>query len=505
MSALHTQDMAAALEAARVECGLMRHPFMGAEHLLIGLAVEADGAGGQFLRARGFPPRKLRAAVRDLVGRGRKAPEGEPPPTLRALASLRLAENLAQGYGESVNTLHLLWALLQDRDSDALRILVDAGVDPSTWAGALEELLAEPTRRRPRVFSFGLGERPPAQVAEARRWRERLLAAGEHLRERIVGQDSAVERVADTLTRSWAGLIAAGRPLASFLFAGTRGAGKSTLARNLSEFLYGDDERFIRLNMDEFSDEMRALRLIGTVHGGPGDMEGVLTRLVQEYPYSVLYLEDVDRAHPRAMEAIHQILQRGHVYDGRGQRVEFRDAVVILAISVDPEYFEGTQPVGFRLSARDSASTQERLEKVLMPELERVLRTDTLNLVDEAVFFPPLGRREMTELLESWTLELTRELAQKRDVRVTLTPSLCDYLIRRGADLGSGAGVLKRLFVREVSSSLARSMLQGQFREGDAVVVTEEGEGVVVRRQAPVPPAAPPAEGKRRPRGRKGA
>jgi len=482
MTPLHSQDLARALASATEEARRLGHPFLSTEHLLLGLVAEAEGGGGQFLRRRGFQLRRLRTAVRNLVGRGTRTAPGVPPPSLRALGILRLAENLAQGYGDPVNTLHLLWAFLQDRDCDGTHLLVEGGADPAAWMAELEELLAEPTRRRPRVFSFGQGERPAAQVAEASRWRERLLAAGDRLRDHIVGQDSAVDRVAETLTRSWAGLSGAGRPMASFLFVGPRGAGKLTLARNIAGFLYGDTERVVRLSLDEFSDEMRASRLLGTAYGATAEQEGVLTRLVQEYPNSVVFLEDVERAHPRAMEGLHQILERGHVFDGRGQRVEFRDVVLILAVAVDPEFFEREAPVGFRLTARDVTTTQERIEREIMPELERVLRADTLGLVDEAVFFPPLGGREMTELLEAWTRELTHELAQKRNVHITLAPEVCELLIRRGNEMGQGAGALRRLFVREVTNALARALLENAIREGDTVRVGESDGRITVCR-----------------------
>jgi len=487
MLPLHGQDLARAMASASEEAHRLAHPFLCTEHLLLGLAAEVDSGAGHFLRRRGFQPRKLRAAVRALVGRGGRPSDTEPPPSLRALGILRLAEYLAQGYGEPVNTLHLLWALLQDRDCDGTRLLMEGGAEPATWMAELEEILAEPTRRRPRVFTFGQGDRPAAQVAEASRWRERLLAAGEHLRKKIVGQDSAVERVADTLTRSWAGLLGAGRPMASFLFVGPRGSGKLTLARNLAAFLYGDSERVVRLSLDEFSDELRALRLLGSNYGVPSEQEGVLTRLVQEYPYSVVFLEDVERAHPRAMEGIHQVLERGHVFDGRGQRVDFRDNVVILSVAVDPEFFEREAPVGFRLTARDVITTQERIEREIMPELERVLRADTLSLVDEAVFFPPLGGREMTELLRAWTRELTQEMAQKRNIRVALRPEVNQRLIRRGNEMGQGAGTLRRLFVRDVANSLARAMLENTIREGDSVEVCEVDGVIAVRRAVPEP------------------
>ncbi|MGI5843465.1 MAG: AAA family ATPase [Candidatus Xenobium sp.] len=494
MMPLHSQDLARALASASQEAHRLAHPFLGTEHLLLGLVAEVDSGAGNFLRRRGFQPRKLRAAVRSLVGRGVRPGETEPPPTLRALGTLRQAEYLAQGYGHPVNTLHLLWSLLQDRDCDGTRLLIDGGAEPATWMAELEELLAEPTRRRPRVFTFGQGDRPAAQVAEASRWRERLLAAGERLREKIVGQDSAVERVADTLTRSWAGLLGAGRPMASFLFVGPRGSGKLTLARNLADFLYGDSERVIRLSLNEFSDELRVLRLLGSNYGAPSEQEGILTRLVQEYPYSVVFLEDIERAHPQAMEGIHQILERGHVFDGRGQRVEFRDNVVILSVAVDPEFFEREGPVGFRLTARDVLTTQERIEREIMPELERVLRADTLGLVDEAVFFPPLGGREMTELLRAWTRELTHEMAQKRNIRISLRPEVNQRLIRRGNEMGQGAGTLRRLFVRDVANSLARAMLENTIREGDSVEVCEVDGEIVVHRAG----TKPEKPGKRR-------
>jgi ATP-dependent Clp protease ATP-binding subunit ClpA len=497
---LHAQDLAEALQLAREECRALGHPFLGTEHLLLGLVREPSGEGGAFLRRRGFGIGRLRRSVRQRVGRGERAAAcAEPPFSLRALGVVRLAENLAAGFGEAANTVHLLWALLQDRDSDATQILMNAGADPAAWAAALEERLSEPTRRRPLVFTSAAGERPSAQVAESHRWRERLLKAPQYLKERVVGQDAAIDRVVSALGRSWAGLLGAGRPLASFLFAGPRGAGKSTLAQHLAEFLYGQVDRFIRLNMDEFSDEQRAPRLVGTPNGTPAEQEGVLTRLALEYPYSLLFLEDADRAHPRALEALAQILQRGHVYDGRGQRVDFRDHVLVLSVNVDPDFFERESPVGFRLTSRDLILSQERLERDLLPELERTFLTECVELVDEVVFFPPLGQHEMLELLETWTREMTRGLAQRRDVKVQVAPEVLALLAGKAEELGHGAGILRRLFIREVENRLAQAMLEGRFHEGDTVEVKAVGDRIEIQVSRPLPEGAQPP----RPRGRR--
>lgn len=475
-------DVVRALELARQACLTMGHPYLCPEHLLIGVAEEETGEGGRFLRRRGITASKVKKAALALVGKGKAASDEDwtPPPSLRALGALRLAEDMASSYSRPVNSVYLLWALLQDRDSDAASLLLSRGADLVSWSAALEELMGEPTRRRPRVFSLAAGAERPGQMAEAKRWRERLKASADTLKDKIIGQDAAVDRVSAALIRSWAGLSEAGRPLASFLFAGPRGAGKTTLAVSLAEFLFNDPERLIRLNLDEFSDELRAMRLAGHAGGSPPEQEGVLTMLAQEYPYSVLYLEDADRAHPRALDIIHQILMRGHVIDGRGQRVEFRDNVVILSVVVDPDMFEREQPVGFRLSDRHRMNAHDKMERLLLPELERALSSEALELVDDVVLFPPLGRSDMAELLEKWTNDLARHLKQRRGIKVTIRPEVHEFVIGKAEGGPEGAGTLRRIFVREVENRLAHALLEEQYHEGDWVeVLAEKGELVV--------------------------
>lgn len=474
MIAMQTQDFASALKAARKECRSMGHHFLCTEHLLLGLLGDREGAASRFLRRRGFTLSRLRKAIEQLVGKGEGAAEGDPPPSLRSLGLMRLAEDMARTLGQPCDSVALLWALLQDRDCDGARVLVDEGVDLVAWTAALEELMGEPTRRRPRVFSAAAADdRPPAHAAEMRRWRDRLMSARDYLNERMVGQDAAVERVISTLTRSWAGLTEAGQPLASFLFAGSRGSGRTTLARNLAELLYQDPDRLIRFNMDEFSDEATAFRLTGHASANPAEQEGILTQLALEYPYSVLFLEDADRAHQRALDIIGQILLRGHVMDGRGQRVDFRDNVIILSVTVDPELLEREMPVGFRLSRRMTGSLS-KIERNLVPEFERVLGSEVVEALDELVIFPPLGSSELRELLVKWTDALVLKLHQRRGITVTVAEEVYDQLL--GGMQDGDAEVLSRLFRREVENTLAHQMLSGTFQEGDSVsLVVEDG------------------------------
>ena len=229
-----TPEFEATLERAREECRLLGHGFVGSEHLLLGLLGYRDGAAAKFLRERKFSLSKLRQHVVHQVGKGDGSFSREnPPPTLRALGIVRLAEESARLEGTEADSLTLLWALLRDRESDASQLLSRLEVDLTSWAAAVEERIGERTRRRPRTF-FRKGERQRSLQAEMRRWKERMRGARDLLNEQMVGQAAAVDRVVATLTRAWAGLAESRRPLASFLFLGPRGAGKATLAPRAS-------------------------------------------------------------------------------------------------------------------------------------------------------------------------------------------------------------------------------------------------------------------------------
>lgn len=469
-----TPEFEATLERAREECRLLGHGFIGSEHLLLGLLGHRDGAAAKFLREHKFSLSRLRQEVIAQVGKGDGAFAREnPPPTLRTLGIVRLAEESARLEGIEADSLSLLWALLRDRESDACQLLCRLEVDLSSWAAAVEERVGERTSRRPRTY-FRKGEGQRSLQAEMRRWKERMQGARDVLNEQMVGQNGAVNRVVSTLTRAWAGLAESRRPLASFLFIGPRGSGKATLARLLASLLYGDEERLLRIDMEEFGGENEVDRLTGS----PEEPFGLLTGLALEYPYSIFLLEGVERAHPRALAKVTQILGRGFATDGQGQRVSFRDHVIVLAVNVDSEYLERNNPLGFRLSSRATRDL-EKMEQELLPELERGLGGEVTEKVDEVVMFAPLEEPEYRRLLDRWSRELEDKLWQRRSLRVKVSASVGETIL---AENHGTPDALRRAFLRSVENLVATDMLRGRLKPGESYLLEHDGEQFRVRK-----------------------
>lgn len=455
-----TPEFEATLDRAREECRLLGHSFVGSEHLLLGLLGYREGAAAKFLRERKFSLSRLRQEVVDQVGKGDGSVSREnPPPSLRTLGVMRLAEESARLEGTEADSLTLLWALLRDRESDASQLLARLDVDLASWAAAVQERIGERTSRRPRTF-FRKGERHRSLQAEMKRWKERMKSARDMLNEQMVGQEQAVDRVVSTLTRAWAGLAESRRPLASFLFLGPRGAGKATLARLLAPLLYGDEERLLRIDMEEFGGDGDVERLTGSAT----EPLGLLTSLALEYPYSIFLLESVERAHPRALAKVTQILGRGFAADGQGQRVSFRDHVIVLSVNVDNEHMERSNQIGFRLSSRGVRDIDE-LERELLPELERGMGREITEKVDEVIVFSPLEEPEFRQLLERWSRELEEKLWQRRSLRLVVTPEINEAIL---AESHTTPDSLRRSFLRSVENRLAAEMLQGRLKVGES-------------------------------------
>lgn len=482
MTQLFSSNFASVEAQSEASARSFRHLFITSEHLLMGILRTKKCQAQKFLAQKSINLKDVKELAANKIGNGTRAPKNEIPLSFRSLSIVRNAENFASGYNTQVGTLHLLWSILQDRGSEAAMLLIELNKGSnflSEWTSEIEEILAEPTTRRPEILSFNSNEK---SARRSDSWRTSLANASAKLRDKIIGRDSAIERVADTLTRSWAGLFATGRPMASFLFVGPRGSGKQTLARNIAKFLYDDSERIVRISLEDFSDEMRAGQLLG-MNQGNEDLTSVLTRAVKDKPYSIIYLEDAERAHAKAMEWIHQIIERGHIFDAQGQRVEFRDNVIVLSVVVDPDFFEKDEGLGFRINTKENKDSQEQYERTLMPDLERVLRADTVRLVDEAIFFPPLSGREMTDLLEAWTRETAFNIAQRHNIKLTIEPEVYDYLIDRNKEFDQGAGSLKRLFTREVCTNFAKALLEGKIGINDKVKVKiDDGKVVIVKK-----------------------
>jgi ATP-dependent Clp protease ATP-binding subunit ClpB len=297
----------------------------------------------------------------------------------------------------------------------------------------------------------------------------KLLRMEEGLHGRVVGQDAAVSAVAGAIRRARAGLSDPGRPIGSFLFLGPTGVGKTELARALAEYLFDDERAMVRLDMSEYQERHAVARLVGAPPGYVGYEEGgQLTEAVRRRPYSVILLDEIEKAHPDAFNLLLQVLDDGRLTDGQGRTVDFKNTVLIMTSNLGSHWFFD-----------ESLSPAERTERVL-EEMRSRFRPEFLNRLDEVIVFEPLDKAEIAEIVGIQVESLARRLAARK-LQIELTPAAREYLAERGYDPTFGARPLKRLIQREVQDPLATKLLSGELAEGANVVVDRDGEGLTFR------------------------
>jgi ATP-dependent Clp protease ATP-binding subunit ClpC len=303
--------------------------------------------------------------------------------------------------------------------------------------------------------------------------KERLLLLEDHLHGRIVGQDEAVEAVAEAVRRSRAGLGDPNRPVGSFLFLGPTGVGKTELARALAEALFGSESRMIRLDMSEYSERHTVSRLVGAPPGYVGYEEaGQLTESVRRRPYSVVLLDEIEKAHPDVFNILLQILDDGRLTDGQGRTVDFKNTVLIMTSNLGSDVItRRAGPLGFAGSMANSVSVQQdAVQEQLMWRLRESFRPEFLNRIDEIIIFRQLDRtelRQVTELL----LEETRRRLHAQDVLVQFTQAAVDWIAEHGFQPEFGARPMRRTIQREVDNHLSRMLLDGDIEPGQEVTV----------------------------------
>ncbi|MFK4105424.1 ATP-dependent Clp protease ATP-binding subunit [Streptomyces sp. NPDC019531] len=298
--------------------------------------------------------------------------------------------------------------------------------------------------------------------------KDRLLGLENHLHERVIGQDEAVRVVSDAVLRSRAGLASPDRPIGSFLFLGPTGVGKTELARALAESLFGSEERMVRLDMSEYQERHTVSRLVGAPPGYVGHEEaGQLTEVVRRHPYSLLLLDEVEKAHPDVFNILLQVLDDGRLTDSQGRTVDFTNTVIVMTSNLGSEAIT-RKGAGIGFGSGDT-DEEARREQILRP-LREHFRPEFLNRIDEVVVFRQLTGeqlREITKLL----LESTRRLLQAQGVTVTFTDSAVDWLAERGYQPEYGARPLRRTIQREVDNQLSRLLLNGTIKDGGRVTV----------------------------------
>ncbi len=318
---------------------------------------------------------------------------------------------------------------------------------------------------------------PVTQLTEEEK--DRLLRLEQHLHERVVGQDEAVSAVAEAVRRSRAGLGDPDRPVGSFLFLGPTGVGKTELARALTEALFGADSRMTRLDMSEFQERHTVSRLVGAPPGYVGYEEaGQLTEAVRRRPYSVVLLDEIEKAHPDVFNVLLQILDDGRLTDGQGRTVDFKNTVLIMTSNLGSDLITwraGT--LGFSGSAASStAGQQDGLQDQLMRRLRESFRPEFLNRIDEIIVFRQLDQTELRQIT-GLLLEETKRRLHAQNITVEFTPAAVDWVAGRGFQPEFGARPMRRVIQRDIDNELSRLLLDGQITPGQHVTVdVREGQ-----------------------------
>ncbi|MFE3457087.1 ATP-dependent Clp protease ATP-binding subunit [Nocardiopsis aegyptia] len=306
---------------------------------------------------------------------------------------------------------------------------------------------------------------PVAQLTQEER--ERLVNLEANLHERVIGQNEAVTAVSEAIRRSRAGLGDPGRPVGSFLFLGPTGVGKTELARALAETLFGSEEAMVRVDMSEFQERHTTSRLTGAPPGFVGYEEaGQLTEAVRRHPYSVLLLDEVEKAHPDVFNLLLQLLDDGRLTDGQGRTVDFRNTVVIMTSNLGSEAITGGGPMGFTAEGQMDPDTEHRV----MRRLREEFRPEFLNRIDEVIVFQQLGAEELAQITRLM-LERTEQRLKAQDITVRFTDEAVGWLAERGYQPAYGARPLARTIQRSVGNRLSRMVLDGQVVAGDHVLV----------------------------------
>jgi ATP-dependent Clp protease ATP-binding subunit ClpB len=305
---------------------------------------------------------------------------------------------------------------------------------------------------------------------------EKLIHMEERLRQRVLGQDAALSSVANAIRRSRSGMSDPNRPIGSFLFLGPTGVGKTELARALAEFMFDDERAIIRLDMSEYMEKHSVARMIGAPPGYVGYEEGgQLTEQVRRRPYSVVLLDEIEKAHPDVFHVLLQILEDGRLTDGKGRTVDFRNAVIIMTSNV-------ASGAIFELSEKDPKQAREQA----MAALREIFRPEFINRIDDIVLFRPLGKDQIERIIELQLQQVTKRLAE-RQVTIELSAAAKALLFREGYDPAYGARPMKRAIQRLIQDPLALKILAGEVRPGDSVTVdvdSKSGEMVFHRKSA---------------------
>ncbi|MGV3532612.1 MAG: ATP-dependent Clp protease ATP-binding subunit [Chthoniobacteraceae bacterium] len=303
---------------------------------------------------------------------------------------------------------------------------------------------------------------------------QKLLRMEDDLKERVIGQQEAVIAISKALRRSRADLKDPRRPIGSFIFLGPTGVGKSFLAQTLAEFMFGDRDALIQIDMSEYMEKFTASRLIGSPPGYVGYEEGgQLSEAVRRRPYSVVLFDEIEKAHPDVMHLLLQILEEGKLTDSLGRKIDFRNTIIILTSNIGAELIKKSSVMGFGTALRDETNYEVIREKIL-EEAKRTLKPEFINRLDDLIVFHPLGRPELHQIVDLEIAKVTERIKMK-EIKIVLDEKATEFLIEKGYDPQYGARPMRRAVERYLEDPMAEEILRGNIKAGDTANVSAEG------------------------------
>ena len=308
--------------------------------------------------------------------------------------------------------------------------------------------------------------------------REKLLHLEEELHRRVIGQDEAITAVSDAVRRSRAGLQDPKRPIASFIFMGTTGVGKTELAKALAEYLFNDEQMMTRIDMSEYQEKFSVSRLIGAPPGYVGyDEGGQLTEAVRRKPYSVVLFDEIEKAHPDVFNILLQVLDDGRLTDNKGRVVNFKNTIIIMTSNLGSQYIQSEFE---KMTDENRDEVIENTKHTVMDMLKKTIRPEFLNRIDETIMFLPLTKKEIADVV-SLQIGAVQKMLAEQDVTLNVTPEAINFLADVGFDPEFGARPVKRAIQRYVLNDLSKKLLAGEVNREKPIVIDSYGEGLMFR------------------------
>jgi len=318
---------------------------------------------------------------------------------------------------------------------------------------------------------------------------ERLIKMEEQLHHRVIGQDEAIASISRAIRRSRAGIKDPRRPIGSFIFLGPTGVGKSLLARALAEFLFGDEDALVQLDMSEYMEKFNVSRLVGAPPGYVGYEEGgQLTERIRRRPYSVVLLDEIEKAHPDVFNILLQVLEEGRLTDSFGRKVDFRNTVLFMTSNIGAELFKKEGSIGFASTAAEI--TFEKMKGQLLDQVKHTFKPEFLNRIDEVIVFHPLSQENLVKIVEV-ELGMLKERLREQGVQIELDQSAKALLVEKGFDQIYGARPLKRIIQRFVEDPLAEAVITKRVKPGAVLFMFRKGDALEFEERVPAEPAQP--------------